>query len=318
MKENAKVYSGLHSDVIRQFEMKGKKDYRFRASKDNEDTLRLMVQYALKKAFADFNFRTLEKNNRFKSLYKSWEDKRKAERRKLPRGLKGAEPTVTGYLMQRLGEKFENRFVKYFQEDPLPETEFDDWHHTTCQMFLDNLDGKNDFQDKTLYPPIYKNLKYGKAQKIVNMMFKHLYCFNSEENWEDKWAPYFQHCHITLDNFTLEWFERQVPPHKRIESWSNLDYDGAVVETENYLFYLEKIRKFFQDKENLTAFQAEFYIWPEIQLRLAAEAFLFELNPKTYKGMGKKPQEAKMKLLKLPVEELIQEVKDTIKEYQPR
>ena len=121
MKENAKVYSGMHSDVIRQFEMKDKKDYRFCASKDNKDTLRLMVQYALKKAFNDFNFRTLEKHETFHCVYKKWEKTRKEERRKLPKGNKGAEPTVTGYLMERLGAKFENRFIEYFNDNPLPE-----------------------------------------------------------------------------------------------------------------------------------------------------------------------------------------------------
>ena len=120
---------------------------------------------------------------------------------------------------------------------------------------------------------------YGKAQKIVNMMFKHLYCLNGADAYKD----YFKYCHMVLDNFTLEWFKREVG-EKRIVSWSNLIYKEPFADHNDYMFYQEKIRKYFMPTTSskhtyigLTPFQAEFYIWPEIQLHLATEA-LFGQN----------------------------------------
>ena len=321
MTTTTNAYNGSHNACIRQFEMKDKPEYRFCAE---EDILRILVRYALVKAFNDFNFRTLDTAKTYKATYEAWAQQRKDLRRQQPWGHKTIEePSVTRYLMERLGNAFEDRFLDYFTHDPLTEEDFDDWHHTTCQMFLDNLNSEGDAYRHL--PELYTNLAYGKAQKIVNMMFKHLYCFDSKEPWDDKWELYFRPCHVTLDNFTLVWFERKVVP-QRIESWSNLVYAGDSVDTNNYRFYLQHIRNFFAREKkdpaslyaNVTPFQAEFYIWPEIQLRLAAEGFLFELKPEAYKGMGRKPQEEKMKLLKLPIEDLIQRVQDTIKEYRPR
>ena len=311
MTDLMRVYSGDHDAVIRQFEMDNRPALVFCAE---EATLRELVRYALTMAFNDFNFRTLHKEKTHRNAdaveeaYNAW-----AKTAKLP--------TITKYLMERLGTDFEDRFVSYFQGPAPDEREFDRWHQETCQMFLDNLDGKGKYAG---FVKIYQDLKYGKAQKIVNMMFKHLYCFQSEGDWATRWDPYFRHCHVTLDNFTLEWFKRQIPPYCRIESWSNLEYCEEPVDQNDYLFYQRHIRKFFAAQEkgsafsDVTPFQAEFYVWPEIQLHLAAEAFLFELNPDKYKGKKKEFADRRSEIIKLPVDELVAAVKNEIQKYQSR
>lgn len=312
-------YSGEHDDVIREFEMNDKpSDIAF--DSQNEE-FRELVRYALRKAFNDFNFRTLTKEKSFDAVYKKWDAQQREMLKMKKKGDSQKEvPSVTGYLVERLGKPFEDRFVQYFTNAPLSREAFDDWHHQTCKMFLDQLNGKN--SESVASQPIYTNLKYGKAQKIVNMMFKHLYCFNSQV-WKDKWDPYFQFCHVTLDNFTLTWFEREVCPHHRIESWSNLDFAGNAVDINNYTFYLEHIRKFF-DKQKLdaqspyrevTPFQAEFYIWPDIQLRLAAEALFFELKPEKYKGKGKAAKDNKSALMKLDLLDLLDDLRKSLYDY---
>lgn len=313
-------YSGEHDDVIQEFEMKDKPS-RIAFDPQNEE-FRKLVRYALKKAFNDFNFRTLTKEKSFDSVYKKWDAQQKEMLKMQKESITHQEaPSVTGYLVERLGKPFEDRFVKYFSNAPLSREEFDNWHHQTCKMFLDQLNGKNN--GSVASQPIYTNLKYGKAQKIVNMMFKHLYCFKSQEIWKDKWDPYFQYCHVTLDNFTLTWFEREVCPHQRIESWSNLDFTENAVDKNNYTFYLEHIRKFF-DKQKLdvkspyrevTPFQAEFYIWPDIQLRLAAEALFFELKPDEYKGNGKAAKDNRNALMKLDLLDLLDDLRKIIYNY---
>jgi hypothetical protein len=203
----------------------------------------------------------------------------------------------------------------------MEEAEFDRWHDETCKMFLDNLNGDDGDKD---HFPIYKDLKYGKAQKIVNMMFKHLYCFNSEEKWEIKWAPYFKYCHVTLDNFTLEWFKRNVSPYQRIDSWSNLEYLQDPEDKRGYLFYQKRIRNFFAEQPKnsvygeVTPFQAEFYIWPEIQLRLAAEAFIQELNPEDYKGKDTDPTKNRAGIRELSMNELVARVKHEIQKFEEK
>lgn len=321
MEENAKAYSGVHSDVIRKFEMKNKPDIAFVSEEKN---LRELVRYALKMAFNDFNFRTLHKIDakEFDRIYKAWESIRLEELRRMsPEERKDKEPSITKYLMERLGKPFENRFISYFTGAPLAKEDFDAWHHETCKMFLDKLNGEDGNKDRF---PIYKDLKYGKAQKIVNMMFKHLYCFQSKEDWETKWEPYFEHCHVTMDNFTLEWFKRNVSPFQRVESWSKLEYLDDTEDKNGYLFYQTKIRKFFADQpkdsiyRKVTPFQAEFYIWPEIQLRLAAEAFIIELNPEEYKGKETTPTKQRAVIGKLSVDELIAKVNHEIQEYEEK
>ena len=225
------------------------------------------LTYALNRSFKDFNFRTLETKK---------DDKGKPKK---PSQINGKNQTVTEYLIQKLKDDgFLTLFVNYFTNTALKEqTAFDKWHRGACEKFLDVLNDTELYEGK---------IPFGKAQKIVNMMFKHLYCLNGA----DKYADHFKYCHVTLDNFTLEWFKRNIPPYKRTDSWSNLKHcaptesSNPLEDPKEYMFYQHNIQKYFSEdnqKANdfayrgLTPFQTEFYIWPEIQLHLAAEAVFF-------------------------------------------
>lgn len=107
----------------------------------------------------------------------------------------------------------------------------------------------------------------------------------------------------------------------RIVSWSTIPRQGSY--WYGYDEYVRWIRIYFatnhtymdlEKQKTLTPFQAEFYIWPEIQLRMATEAFLFEVDPETYKESDDADYN-KQKVRNLSVDELIQKVKDTIKDY---
>jgi hypothetical protein len=111
------------------------------------------------------------------------------------------------------------------------------------------------------------------------MMFKHLYCLNGAEEYDKQ--GYFKYCHLTLDSFTLEWFHRNVVKKGKIGIWSNLRYDESVAEHENYIYYISKIENYFNSnngENGLTPFQFEFYMWPDMQIQLAAEAFYFSMK----------------------------------------
>lgn len=93
--------------------------------------------------------------------------------------------------------------------EPITEETFDKWHAKTCGVVLDIL-REYYYNDKAHNP-----VQYGKAQKIVNMTMKGLYCLPGSEQYE----AHFRYCHIALDSFTLEWFKRNVIP------WCKRDYN---------------------------------------------------------------------------------------------
>ena len=303
-----------------------------------------------------------------------------------------------------------NEWLKDDRTD-FSEEAFDTWHAGSCKAVLDVLreyytNNDNDGSD----------VQYGKAQKIVNMTMKGLYCLKDAE----KKNRYFEHCHIALDSFTLEWIQRSILEPQEVvrgylafllQSWSaperfrkyrhqssfsekdhqkeqmlrcvmegwedklkRLDQDLAVYDqrrismkvnpakqmwradlqkqTEGWLApkfvkdcvsnwslipekttsvygygeYVRWVRNYFMTNhayqteagEKLTSFQAEFYIWPEIQLHLAAEALLFELNPDTYKGKEETPTQARADVIKLSAEDLVAKVKDEIHTYEQK
>jgi len=152
---------------------------------------------------------------------------------------------------------------------------FDEWHKKTCIEFCNRIE------------KLYGSIPYGKAQKIVNMSFKYLYCFDDAQ----KYSRQFQECHMALDSYTLEWFMRFIlndKEHKHIKktrivetSWSNLVCGNNDQEEYSYLWFQSQIKSFLASDRNkvyvdennkkLHPFQAEFYIWPEIQLHMAME-----------------------------------------------
>ena len=161
------------------------------------------------------------------------------------------------------------------------QSSFDKWHEETCNTFLSQCKNQSG-----------KTIPYGKAQKILNMTMKYLYCFSDTE----KYATRFKFCHMPLDSYTLEWFCDMVVPVFNKEqtkksvsistiketSWSKLSLGKNKEEVYSYLWIQEQIRNYLQSRENrlyrngnkdpLTPFEAEFYIWPEQQLKQALKS----------------------------------------------
>lgn len=180
------------------------------------------------------------------------------------------------------GKIFLDEFMNYFNNSPKNQKEFDIWHHETCKLFLEY------FKDD------YKDLRYGKAQKIVNMTFKNIYCLQDASTKEE----YFTHCHMPLDSFTIEWLYRAGKKGKKLKinnnkitlnfpSWSKLNYSDATPyfgKEKNHYYYIDIqncIRRYITDTKifsnDITPLQAEFLIWPQIQFELAAEGFYAQL-----------------------------------------
>lgn len=105
-----------------------------------------------------------------------------------PRTIKGHNISLTEPLRKKLAD----RFCDYFK-DPAPSTEsdFDKIHSKFCGDFLTELN-----KIFTSAPQ-----EFGKAQKVINMAFKYLYCFDDAPLYPD----HFKHCHMPIDSYTLNW-----------------------------------------------------------------------------------------------------------------
>jgi len=156
------------------------------------------------------------------------------------------------------------------------EENFDTWHQESCSAVLTVLREFYSNQDGT-------DVAYGKAQKIVNMTMKGLYCLVGATDLN----RHFQYCHMALDSFILEWFSRNVMSwynegkktkdklkKASMVSWSVIP-EGSGIDPYGYDTYVQHIREYFASTcpyDGLTPLQAEFFIWTEIQLAMAAEA----------------------------------------------
>lgn len=105
---------------------------------------------------------------------------------------------------------------------------------------------------------------YGKAQKIVNLMFKYMYCYaflNSDLGLKGA----FEHCHIPLDSYTLAWLSRQ----KKIDGitsktvWSKLNRN-------TYKDIIASVRKL---NFPCSLLEAEFFFWDYQMTKNSLESF---------------------------------------------
>ena len=245
------------------------------------------IGIAIKRALGDFTDRTERLKTEYKGQRFGVDEKYNAL----------CESSVPGK------KSFVERFMDYFFPVPksdnqyMDETSFDQWHKEMCEEFLAVIEPK--YQD---------GLKYGKAQKIVNMTFKNAYCLQHNGIKEDKFEKYFEHCHMPLDSIILEWVKRtqawlcskdaenndckkkkaETLCSTRIPSWSKMNYeecpgfltsDGkpyyGYKDIQNAIFeyfnkYVEK-NTATKHLKGCTPLQAEFFVWKYMQLELAAE-----------------------------------------------
>lgn len=108
-------------------------------------------------------------------------------------------------------------------------------------------------------------IKYGQAQKIINMAFKYLYCCNDAEKYEE---TVFSHCHMPLDSFILKWCSDCKLCEKCSEdAWSKLGKDKYVKIQQGIRAYLNQGNTYNVGGNEVelpkTVLAAEFIIWPE-------------------------------------------------------
>ncbi|MGN0744035.1 MAG: hypothetical protein ACI4MZ_01995 [Christensenellales bacterium] len=168
------------------------------------------------------------------------------------RTIKGHRQEIKDKSISVLREKLNELFCN--------KTDFDEWHKEACSEFLDAF---NDEADKRGVV----HQKYGKAQKIVNMSLKYLYCFfycDNNSEFDDSKNRFnidndvaksiFASCHMPLDSYTLNWYYKEVEKGTKNKlAWSSL-------EESDYNKIEKGIKTHLTDQNVL---QSEFLIWQQ-------------------------------------------------------
>lgn len=123
---------------------------------------------------------------------------------------------------------------------------FDNFHHDICHRFLDELNViramvglKN--RDRA---------RYGNAQKMINILFKYLSCFDDYRNYEDL----FSYCHMPIDGYIVRALNANEIKASQLQ-WNRLTYT-------QYINLQTDIRKNLPRDPNMTILEAEFILWP--------------------------------------------------------
>ena len=228
----------------------------------NEDDVLL----AVKKAYIDMSPRTFTKSEKKKEF----------------------DENLKNSLLSSLA-----RDIRNYMEKGTGGKSFDEWHHEICRNFLflyDLTDGKSPCEHRGLAGLLSNagrksgEATYGKAQKIVNMTFKYLYCYSDAPDYYERFEP----CHMPLDSYILDWFlsiyapiwEKGSPKgdkltlngKNRLPKWSNLDYlvGGKYNPGQDIPQYIEiqEAIKVILKSYNVTRLEAEFIIWYEAKNKL--------------------------------------------------
>lgn len=164
-------------------------------------------------------------------------------------------------------EDMEGAFKDYFNNEKIIEKPdaFDQVHGELCKRWT----SKFEREDANL-------ATYGKAQKIVNMTFKYMYCWyykyfhENMKKWE-KIKYKFRFCHMTMDSYTLNWiYDRTCKEKRKNISFTKSVKWSSLESVEDYLG-IEKLAeeaiKNEKDFKGMSAIEAEFLIWDYEMIR---------------------------------------------------
>ena len=191
--------------------------------------------------YGHFNWSVLSRDNIYNIVSKA------AYHDMTPRHLKG----IGKYKNEKeaIFNKVTDALVLYFIQSPKTKEEFDNWHKELCEEVC---------RDFSALPDI--ELKFGKAQKLVNISFKHLYCF-----WDSaERTDYFKYCHIPVDNNVIDWCKKHAGIAKPDISWSNLSFEQYHDFQENVFLWLNSAaNKVYRDYDGTpySALQLDFIAW---------------------------------------------------------
>lgn len=189
--------------------------------------------------------------------------------------------------------------------------DFDKWHLNACETYCKYM---NEYMNKQKSPKKFK-ITFGRAQKVLNMTFKYLYCTGTYKSDVEKLVSFL---HMTLDGYTLRWYKEQIvkldpslkvgdvsewskmnekaPKHKYIDLQGDEGIQNRIrkfLSSKNIYEYIINTEEILDDEEgekknkkelifsqNVSPypFLAEFIIWKGEIIRANMESLLKGLN----------------------------------------
>ncbi len=140
-------------------------------------------------------------------------------------------------------EWLNSRFIKSSPFNCTNQTDFDIWHNETCKSYCEHMNSKG----------FSFVMTYGRAQKVLNMTFKYLYCTLTYKANVEKIIPFL---HMTLDGYTLRWYKEVVVKYFNdnrahgitklkvgdVSDWSKMNESGK----HQYIDIQKRIREYLR------------------------------------------------------------------------
>lgn len=164
----------------------------------------------------------------------------KAYRDMTPRTIKGHTKAIKMASCDFLPQWFKKYLEKSY---PRTKEAFDGKYYDLCSKFLTCFN--NELGRKKL-----KTQEFGKAQKLINMTFKYLYCLLPEKK------QWFTYCHMPLDRYTMNWYYENSQDRPKNVTWSNFTHE-RYCEIEEHILHLVENSEY----KGLSPLEAEFIIW---------------------------------------------------------
>lgn len=164
-----------------------------------------------------------------------------------PRHLKG----IGNYKSEKedIFNYITDQIVNYFSQPAKGKEEFGIWHKELCEEICRRFSALPDIE-----------LNFGKAQKLVNITFKHLYCFADS----DSKADHFKYCHIPVDGNVIDWAKKNAGITPPPTAWSNMSYsDYNTFEESLYSWLNSEANTDYRDNDGTpySLLQLDFIAW---------------------------------------------------------
>lgn len=206
--------------------------------------------------------------DRFYDQYKkSFDNKDEKEAVKIAVDLayKDAQRTMKGIDQKKRNEaksQIVEEVCKYLENSS--NNDFDSKHAELCGIWCKKFEGID-------------HGSYGKAQKIVNMTFKYMYCYYHKNKYSKDKMKLFKDCHFTIDSLTLRWLNGCTTNKEKKPRWLKGDIkwssffapekeakDNYKCEEYNQLqkYAKECVADLFG--KDITVLEAEFFIWDNV------------------------------------------------------
>lgn len=229
---------------------------------DNEkqvnDRKKMIFDRAFELAYKDMATHTVAYKKNAKEKYFYGDNKSCNKNRKL------VKDKIKFYLKKEI---FGGNDLKKMKEKLISQKEFNEWHEKACNSFTEidvdiELESQNKSEEKKKLSEIFQCkdeshiFSIGQAQKLINMMIKYIYIYDSceEESFLTKevLVNIEKYAHAPLDSYVLNKIDKE-------------SYDGQVwskiAKYEEYKKYCELIKKIAEDKDK-SPFLWELKYWP--------------------------------------------------------